>query len=477
MKGEFLMFSRRIAAFVITVSLLSPVLASNNQTDTLSPILPGSSLPFQIVIEKVPFELPVGLHSGAVGVSKGLWIFIAGRMNGLHGFGGDPFPADEQNTRIYVVDPSAHQVYSRALNDASSGLSQAQIDTLSVTSPESYQDADTLYLVGGYGVDTASGTFGTKPMLTAIYLPGIVQWVMHPEDVKQSVVKNIQQVSNPILQVTGGQMFKSGNVTLLIFGQNFTGQYTNGSNGEYTQQVRIFKIKSSSGKLAVDVLNSNPQIPNPNYRRRDLNIVPVLLNKNNLLKYGFVAYGGVFTLASGVWTVPVVIDDEGNSTMADPNLPSTFKQGMNQYVSASVGLYSRKIMSNYNLFFGGISYGFYSNGTFETDAEIPFINQVTTIQMDKNGNMTQYLMSGEYPVILSTQANPGNQLLFGAGAYFLANPISKFANSMINLDSIRQPTVIGYIVGGIQSTLPNTNQDSDSAASPYIFKVTLIPIS
>ena len=33
--------------------------------------------------------------------------------------------------------------------------------------------------------------------------------------------------------------------------------------------------------------------------------------------------------------------------------------------------------------------------------------------------------------------------------------------------------MIGYIVGGIMSTLPNTNVRSDTAASPYIFKVTL----
>jgi hypothetical protein len=35
--------------------------------------------------------------------------------------------------------------------------------------------------------------------------------------------------------------------------------------------------------------------------------------------------------------------------------------------------------------------------------------------------------------------------------------------------------VVGFIVGGIQSTLPNTTAESDSAASPYIFTVTLVP--
>ena len=187
------------------------------------------------------------------------------------------------------------------------------------------------------------------------------------------------------------------------------------------------------------------------------------------------AYAGVFTLSTGVWTVPVVIDDTGMPTMADPNLPTTFKQGMNHYICATASLYSKKYTNMYHLFFGGISYGFYSNGVFETDSEIPFINQVTTIQMDKNGKFSQYLMNGQYPVIKSTRTNPGNTLLFGAGAYFIPNNILKYANGVISLDNIRQPTVIGYIVGGIQSTLPNTNVMADSAASPYVFKVTLVP--
>jgi len=35
--------------------------------------------------------------------------------------------------------------------------------------------------------------------------------------------------------------------------------------------------------------------------------------------------------------------------------------------------------------------------------------------------------------------------------------------------------VIGYLVGVIMSTLPNTNTFTDSTASPYIFTVKLIP--
>lgn len=446
----------------------------DNQTSDLSPILSGTLLPFQVVIEKANFQLPIGFHSGVVGIYKGLWVFISGRMNGMHGFDGDPFPPDEQNTNIYVVNPRTGVTYSRSLKDRSSGLNQQQIDTLSVTSSQGYQDGETLYMSGGYGVDTATGTFGTKPVLTAFYLPGIVKWVTQPSST-ETVVKNMRQLYNPVFQITGGEMFKLGDVTQLIFGQNFDGVYTPNSNGDYSEQVRQFKIKNKAGILAVDILNPIPRNPDVNFRRRDLNIVPALLHKNNKFQYGLIAYAGVFTPTNGVWTVPVVIDQTGHPVMKNPDSPTAFKQGMNQYVSATASLYSKKTMDMYHIFLGGISYGFFTNGVFQTDDEIPFINQVTTVRMDRNGIFTQFIMPNEYPVILSTRSNPGNRLLFGAGAYFIVNPISQYPNTVINLDNIRQPTVIGYVVGGIQSTLPNTNDLADSSASPYVFKVTLVP--
>lgn len=445
-----------------------------NQTDDLSPILPASDLPFRIVIEEAHFRLPKGIHSGIVGQYKGLWIFLAGSHFGLHGFGPDPFPPEGQNTDIYVVNPESGLVLSRSLKDPGSGLNQAQTDSLSTISPQGYQEANTLYMTGGYGYDTDTATFVTQPVLTAINLPGIVQWVTNPAS-NSTVLQNIQQVRHPLFQIAGGAMHRLGKLTQLVFGQNFTGVYSGGSNGEYSEQTRQFLIGEQDGRLSVSIYPSKPAVPDPNYRRRDLNIVPVLLNNNNLLEYGLVALSGVFTPDSGAWTVPVVIKEHGDPVMANPDLPATFKQGMNNYNSATVGLYSRKYASMYTLLLGGISYGFYSNGVFQTDSELPFINQITTVKLDRNGNFTQYLMDSEYPVILSTDVHPGNPLLFGTGAYFISTNIPKYPNDVLSLDAIRKKTVIGYIVGGIQSTVPNTTTDADSAASTYVFKVSLIP--
>ena len=465
-----------LVSVLIYFALGTGALSANttaNQTDELSPILPGATLPFRVVIEQANFQLPEGLQSGAFGVYQGLWVLIAGRTNGVHGFDAfGNFPPIAQNTSIFVVNPLTGVTMSRSLSDPGSGLNQQQIDTLSVTSPQSYQENNTLYMSGGYGIDSNTRQFETKPVLTAINLPGIIEWVTNPGNGNQSVIKNIRQIYNPVFQITGGAMFKSGNLIQLIFGQNFRGEYT----GVYSEQIRLFQLNSNGG-FDVNVYPAKPQIPDANFRRRDLNVVPTLLNRNNLLQSGFVAFAGVFTPDTGVWTVPVVINETGESVMADPNLSSTFKQGMNQYACATASLYSKKQKNMYHLFLGGISYGYYLNGVFTTDPEVAFINQVTTIKMDNDGYFTQYLMDSEYPVIYSTSVNPGNQLLFGAGAYFIPNNNLAYPNHVISLDSIRKPTVIGYVVGGIASTLPDTNTIFDSFGSTYVFKVTLVPTS
>lgn len=452
---------------------------SDNQTETLSPIYGQDELPFQISIEYAGFSLPNGIQSYASASYRGKWLFIAGRTNGLHGFNSDTnnFPPQLQNRMVYVVDPVHGIVASRSLTDPFSGLSQSQVDTLSVTSPQFYQSGSTLYITGGYGVDQATGLFSTKPVLTAIDIPGLMHWVGHPLTT-ETAAEHIRQLSHPIFRVTGGNMFQTGNnPTLLVFGQNFQGFYSPSSNGEYTQQVRRFDIIDNGRTLKIKIKEAEPELPNPNYRRRDLNVVPVMQSVEGRLKSGLVAFSGVFTLTGGAWTVPVNISNGGKSFMADPALPDTFKQGMNNYACPTIGLFSKKNKNMYTIFMGGISIGFFENGVFQTDPEIPFINQVTAIRLNKHGHFKQYLMNATYPLILSTQSNFGNPLLFGAGARFMMErDLPAYPNDVLKLDALKHgPIVLGYIVGGIQSTLPDTNSSSDSAASPYIFRVTLIP--
>lgn len=455
------------------LALVSPVgnLLAQNQTDTLSDVLPEELLPFSLEISEASFKLPAGLQSFASAVYDDKWILIGGRTNGLHGFNnvGNNFPPQFQNTLVYVIDPKKGTTAYRDLKDASSKLDQEVIDTLSVTASQFYQKGSTLYMVGGYGINSLTGEMGTKSSISAINLKKIIHWVEH----KQADVKNmVRQAFHPALQVTGGELFRKNGHTpfLLTLGQNFQGLYNPGSNGTYTQQIRTFWMEDNGKDL--NVYSKISPVTFPDYRRRDLNVVPIIRHNKSC----FVALGGVFTLTGGVWTIPIIIRADGTSFELDQNDPLTFKQAMNQYNCANFGFYSAKSQEMFVSLAGGISYGYFSGGVFQTDSEIPFINQVTTIKMDKHDQFSQYLMNAEYPFIESTGSNPGNQLLFGAESAFIpAKYVKAYKNGVIELDKIKKPTIVGYIVGGIMSTLPNTNVSSDSTASPYVFQVTCIP--
>lgn len=454
--------------FLLYTALLSSFAFAQNQTDTVTPVISEDSLPFTLRIEEAPFSLPTALQTYCKATYNGKWVLIAGRTNGLHSFlnVGNNFPPLFQNTTVFVIDPQSGLASSRDLS--TSDLTQFQIDTLSVTAGQFFQKGGTLYIVGGYGINTATGLMGTMNTLSAINLEGLMQWV---SGAKPTLKSFIRQVAHPLLQVTGGNLVQDNDHTpfLLTFGQNFDGLYLPGSNGNYTQQVRQFWLVDEGKTLRI--LPNNSTTTSPDYRRRDLNIVPILSDN----KQAYLALSGVFTLTKGIWTVPVTISPEGESFQPDPLHPNTFKQAMNQYICPTFGLYSTKTQEMFIVLPGGLSYGFFSGGVFQTNDKVPFVNQVTTIRI-KNNNYSQHLMNSEYPVIYSTGSNPGNQLLFGASSrFFLNEAVATYRNGVIQLDTIKTPTVVGYIVGGIMSTLPSTFSPTDTTASPYIFEVTIVP--
>lgn len=457
---------------ILVVLLISNSIGAQNQTSDVSTILPEGTLPFTISINEASFSLPTGIQAYTFGTYQGKWLLVAGRTSGLHGFdtSTDNFPPLRQNDVVYVVDPQAQVVYSRSLHDSASGLTQNQIDDLSVTSSQFCQSGKTLYITGGYGVITETGLFSTKDVLSAIDIPGLMNWVINPAGAGFAT-HYIRQTSHPAVRITGGYMeaVNPHLSTFLLVGQDFEGYYTSGTTGIYSRQVRCLQIIDNGEKLYVQTRKS--QDPDPNYRRRDLNVIPRI----NGLQQGYVILSGVFTLDNGVWTVPIFVNTDGTSFMPDPSKPATFKQGMNNYVCPSIGLYSWNSQEMFVVLPGGLSYEFFSGGVVQADIEIPFINQVTTIKIDSDNSCTQYIMDNEFPVIISTGPNPGNRLIFGTNAQFLPTNIAKYSNGVLQLDTIKGPTVIGYIVGGIMSTLIHTSSQADSTASPYIFEVVLTP--
>ena len=381
-----------ILAIAMGLSAIST--AQINQTALISPILFNSELPFKVCIQVDhdaqgnPFLLPNGLQGYSIGFYEGQWLILTGRTNGLHGFvpQGDNFPPPDQNRVIYVVDPDGKRAFTRSLQDPSSGLTQDQIDSLSVTSPQYDQVGNTLYITGGYGFRHSLNNYTTFDFLTAIDMPGLIHWVIQqtPGD---TAAQHIRQISNPIFQITGGDMHQLGKnkPTLLVVGQDFEGAYESGLVTQvYSEQVRRFNIIDDGVHLSVEILPSKPSVRDPNLRRRDLNVVPsIAKDRHGKLVQELLILSGVFTPTTGIWTIPVRVNADGDSAMANPADACTFKQGMNNYVCPAVGLYSKKTGDMFTILCGGASYAFIQNGVIQLDSEIPFINQVTTVRLDE----------------------------------------------------------------------------------------------
>jgi hypothetical protein len=405
-------------------------------------------------------------------------VLLAGRTNGLHGFlggsqAGENFPPEFQNREIWVIDPVAKQSWHRSLEVEPGTLSEFQINSLTQANNEFLQRNDELYMVGGYGLvsdDGGTEEFGTFDTLSAINLPGIVDWVQTGNG---EASDHIRQIQDETLRVTGGAMFEIAGRTHLVFGQNYEGVYRNGVNGIYTNQVRSFDIVDDGVNLSI--ANITASTPDDDYRRRDLNVFPRLKDNGGAeLEQGIVVLSGVFTLQDGVWTVPVEIDAAGNPTMADPNAPDTFKQGFNGYHSAKLGLYSASSDEHHELLFGGISVMYYDETLQQiiADDDAPFINDITAVVIDSAGDYSQHHL-GYFPELFDGNSQ---RLRFGANAEFLAaDGIVRFENGVIDLDSLSGETVVGYIYGGITSNGPHArgNPSVETLASNTIFEVVL----
>jgi hypothetical protein len=208
-----------------------------------------------------------------------------------------------------------------------------------------------------------------------------------------------------------------------------------------------------------------------------LNVFPTIRPDAGEGKPGLEVLSGVFTSTNGAWTVPVEIDTAGNPTMANPTATGTFKQGVNNYHSAKLGLYSGASGTMSEVLFGGISLQYLDPTTHSivTDDNLPFVNDITSVDIDAAGNYTQNYL-GEFPELFDLA---GNRLRFGADAEFLpADGLPTFDNGVIKRDQLKSRTVLGYIFGGIVANAAQTRVSPNtlSAASNQIFQVVYVPV-
>jgi hypothetical protein len=473
---------RAIAA--ITALCLAGIASSasaQNPLGVYTPINLSNSLPYRIELRERSLgdiDLPT-LHSFAVGQFDGKWLMISGRTNGLHGFDGGlspegNFPPQSQNRDAWVIDPVAKQSWHRPLDDPTSGLSEEQIVSLAATNNQFYGKGNMLYVTGGYGVKENGTDFGTFDALSAIDMPGLSDWVMNGTG---SAADHIRQIHDPAFKVTGGAMHEIDGRAHIVFGQDFDGVYTPFRNGTYTNQVRSFDIVDDGTTLSVQNITSTT--PDSNYRRRDLNVVPILRPDGvGGHEEGLVALSGVFTPANDPWTVPVEIDADGNASMADPSDPATFQQGMNNYHSSKLGFFSQTSGEMHEVLFGGISLKYLDpvTQTIKTDFQLPFVNDITSVVISADGTYSQHHL-GFFPELFDTQ---NRRLRLGTNSEFLlAEDAPKFDNGVIDFDALAAgENSLGFIYGGIIANAPHvrSNPEGLSSASNHVFEVVLIRV-
>ncbi|MFO1039481.1 MAG: hypothetical protein U1E45_21760 [Geminicoccaceae bacterium] len=445
-----------------------------NQTPTTTPVVYGDkSLPFGLKLQRVDTKgrLPT-LQAFAMGQYGKYWVLLGGRTNGLHNFTNDPlknFPPSEQNRKVWVVDPTNWRVWSRSITG--SGLSADQVDQLSATNYEDYQSGNTLYVVGGYGYLRSARKFVTFPVMTAVDLPDLITWVQQPSK-SPSLAKLIRQTRSETLRVTGGEMTMFGKRAVLAFGQDFAGGYGDPKAVQtYTGQLRSFDIVDDGKRLAIADIEASPAKPDlTNFRRRDYSLMSYL--DGGQAKAA--ALAGVFTASGGVFTVPVEFGPSGVPRQQNPAAPGTFKQGMNSYDSATLGIYDRSSGATHTVLFGGISYVTYDykTRTFVPDSNVPFTSQVTDLVRDRQGRYRQYLFYNGFPKVSGPDVA---RYLFGAEARTFLKPGTPTTGpGLVDMQAVQAKPgtsqVVGWVFGGIAAEQPNFGQ---TVASNEVFRIVL----
>lgn len=407
---------------------------------------------FRIELEEFSINGNPGIHSAAVGVYNNNWIIIGGRTNGLHGFNAiDPFSTNGNNNNIYLINPENETVQSLSVNNLTTELKEA----LTVSNMQFYQANDTLlYIIGGYGWNDSAQEFLTSRALVAVNLKTLSQRI---ETQNNNIEDCFSIMKDERLAVCGGHLKKIDNTYYLVFGHLFDGTYTRNNSGlhfqKYTRAIRKFEIDNST---PLSISNYTETYDSINFRRRDYNLVSQIFPDRS---YGFTAFTGVF---QEVFTLPYLntidIIESGYS------INNTFNQNLNQYHTAVMPVYDSVNNFMHTIFFGGIGlyYRDTMSNTLVVDSLVPFVYTVSMVTRDSVGNMTEYELDVRFPALLGTNAE-----------FIPLQNISKYEGNILNLNSLNNKTLVGYIFGGIESPEQNisTTDPSNSFATQRLYKV------
>lgn len=430
------------------------------------------------------------------------WVIIGGITGGKHIF--------DSNKNVYVCDLKENKVYQKEISKDSTNLNQDQIDAITSSNTESYNDDGQLYIVGGYG-QASDGNYKTYDALTRVNLDNLITWVTDGNETSktENTFSQIKSKDNesisveylagdkkgttedlelPFFEVSGGSLQKlDDNSFALVFGQVYNGKYKGEKDGDYqgyTKNVRVFNIKSPNESLDYDkVTTSTDPLNEDHLRRRDLNVVQSATCSDescNQLQYYSTALAGVFTPEGGVWTRPVFVSADGQT---NESLSTNYNQGVNQYESATLSLFSKEDKAYTALLFGGITRQAYDGNEFVEDADMPNTNQVIAYTKSgfgdpKLGNNIVQTHVGDFPGNIKYEDEnytEGKEAsLFGSNAeFFVSSNLKKYDHEIVDQDQLKDGQTLGYIYGGIETTkYGKVDNLTTRKASNRVFKVT-----
>jgi hypothetical protein len=429
---------------------------------TLAAEAPGRAAgdpPFLIdAVENVASRFPGApkLQSFAWAQWDGKWIFLAGRTTGYHGVGAADadFPRAGSNARIWVIDPGgpgAAKTYSFAVADLPASLNDVK-DQWQSSNPLFAQDQATLYIAGGYGLNS-EGKWVTYPLLSSVDLPSLVAGVIQGRD---TFSKTIAFARNPLVQSAGGELLKlDDGMFYLAGGHVFSGSYRDFEGGgeettatasqKYLGEIRKLKVERTAKGLSVELVQ---RYADPQFARRDLNGGLIILPDGHSV--GAAIYGGVFTREQLNFSRPVYWD-----ATARPR-EDTFEQKMSAYSCATLRLFDPASKTMYTSFFGGISRWTWDDKT-KTFAPAELVGDKTTpVYFDGMPwiDWVSTLAQGQKAIweIVQPAKLPG---FVGTSAAFL--PVAGLAKiredaDVFDLAPLRgKRTLVGYIYGGIRA--------------------------
>jgi hypothetical protein len=413
-----------------------------------------NNYPFAITLEPVIPEGFSGLQSYAWAKDGDKLLLIGGRTDGLHKR--QPFAAFNKqytNTELIVLNLKQEKIWKRS----TASLPPSIAEQLQSTNMEFFQQANQLVLIGGYGYSETKRTHITYPSLISIQVKELINAVINNNDIEPF----IQQFKDERMAVTGGRLNKLANTFYLIGGQRFDGRYNPhgpdhgpGFSQQYTNQIRKFSLSGNSNKLSIE--NYSAITDSLLLHRRDYNL---LMQFDTGGKEMLTIYSGVFQYGKDFpFTTLIDINENGHHEVAG------FNQLFSHYHTATLPVYRKSTKTMYSVFFGGIAQHYKdSSGKTVTDSNIPFVKHISVVER-KGNSVKEYVL----PELM-----PG---YFGAASEFIpADETIYTANGILNLDKLgKKSTMIGYIVGGIDSRAPNvfwSNEADPSRASPVIWKV------